>query len=294
MAEQIHIQFSRFSAFYSPLIATVACGFLQEEGLEPVHSVATPAKPAIAGLKDGSVHVAQSAPSVSFAPLARGEKPPVMHFAQVNERDGFFLTARKADPDFAWEKLKKGRILVDHAEQPLAMFKYGCFRHGLDPAELSIVDAGIATMDAAFRKGEGDYIQQQGPLPQQLEHDGVGHIVASFADATEPLAFSSLCATPEWLATDAAKRFTRAYRKSREWLIGTPAAQVAEVEAPFFPAIDRAALAKAIAAYQRSGCWTPHIEITRPAFEVTLDVYEYNGLLKRRYSYDDVVAAPPA
>ena len=40
MAQAINIQFTRFSAFYSPLIATIAGGFLQEEGLEPRHSVA--------------------------------------------------------------------------------------------------------------------------------------------------------------------------------------------------------------------------------------------------------------
>ena len=31
---RIDIQFSLFSAFYSPLIATIAGGFLAEEGLE--------------------------------------------------------------------------------------------------------------------------------------------------------------------------------------------------------------------------------------------------------------------
>ena len=32
---RINIQFTRFSAFYSPLIATAAAGFLADEGLEP-------------------------------------------------------------------------------------------------------------------------------------------------------------------------------------------------------------------------------------------------------------------
>ena len=123
-------------------------------------------------------------------------------------------------------------------------------------------------MDAAFRKGEGDYIHQQGPAPQQLEHDSVGHVVASVGDAIGPCAFSSLAATREWLGTDAAKRFMRAYRKARAWLIATPAAQVAEAEASFFPDIDRAVLTATIANYQKLGCWTPHVEITRPAFEV--------------------------
>jgi len=235
MAQLISIQFTRFSAFYSPLIATIAGGFLEEEGFEPKYSIAPPGRSAIAGLVDGSVQVAQSAPSQGFAPLEKGEKPPAVHFAQINEKDGFFITARKPDPNFTWDKLKSGRTLVDHGGQPLAMFKYACFRNGLDWMSLSIVDAGIDSMDQAFRNGSGDYIHQQGPAPQQLEHDGVGHVVASVGEAIGPLAFSSLAATRGWLATDEAKRFTRAYRKARAWLIDTPAAKVAEVEAGFFP-----------------------------------------------------------
>ncbi len=294
MAQPISIQFTRFSAFYSPLIATIAGGFLQEEGLEPKYSIAPVGKSAIAGLLDGSAQVAQSAPSQGFTPLEKGQQPPAVHFAQINEKDGFFITARKPDPAFTWDKLKSGKILVDHGVQPLAMFKYACFKRGLDWKSLSIVDAGMDTMDQAFRDGTGDYIHQQGPAPQQLEHDGVGHVVASLGDAIGPLAFSSLAATRAWLATDAAKRFTRAYRKARAWLIATPAAKVAEVEASFFPNIDRAVLTQTIAAYQKLGNWTPHVEITRPAFEVTLDVFEYAGLITKRHKYEDVIAQPPA
>ena len=293
MATPISIQFTRFSAFYSPLIATIAGGFLKEEGLAPTYSVAPVGKSAIAGLLDGSVQVAQSAPSQGFTPLEKGQQPPAVHFAQVNEKDGFFITARKPDPNFTWDKLKAGKILVDHGVQPLAMFKYACFKRGLDWKSLDIVDAGMDTMDKAFRSGTGDYIHQQGPAPQQLEHDGVGHVVASLADAIGPLAFSSLAATREWLATDEAKRFTRAYRKARAWLIATPAAKVAEVEASFFPNIDREVLTQTIATYQKLGNWTPHVEITRPAFEVTLDAFEYSGLITKRHKYDDVIAQPP-
>ena len=39
---RIDIMFSRFSAFYSPLISTISAGFLKEEGLEASYSVATP------------------------------------------------------------------------------------------------------------------------------------------------------------------------------------------------------------------------------------------------------------
>jgi NitT/TauT family transport system substrate-binding protein len=293
VSEAINIQFTRFSAFYSPLIATIAGGFLKEEGLQPKHSIAPVGKSAIDGVVAGTVHVCQSAPSQGFGPLEKGETPPAVHFAQINEKDGFFLTGRTADPDFTWDKLKEKTVLVDHGGQPLAMFKYACYRRGLDYKAIGAVDVPSAQMDGVFRKGQGDYIHQQGPAPQQLEHDGAGHVVASVGEAIGPCAFSSLAATREWLGTDMAKRFMRAYQKARAWLIATPAAKVAETESAFFPEIDRAVLTSTIAYYQKLGCWTPHVEITRPAFEVALDVFQHSGLITKRHRYEDVVATPP-
>ena len=295
LAQEISIEFTRFSAFYSPLIATFAGGFLKEEGLTAKHGVSAPGRSAIAGVLDGSVHVAQSAPSQGFAPLEQGKKPPAVHFAQINEKDGFFLTGRSADKNFTWDKLKGRKVIIDHGGQPLAMFKYACFKRGLDFKAITAVDAGATDkMIAAFRKGDGDYIHLQGPAPQQLVHDGVGHIVTAVGDAIGPCAFSSLAATREWLATDMAKAFMRAYRKTRAWLIATPAAQVAKIEAPYFKDIDLAVLTETIATYQKLGNWTPHVEITKPAFEATLDIFQHAGLITRRHAYADVVVSPPA
>jgi NitT/TauT family transport system substrate-binding protein len=293
MSNEISIQFTRFSAFYTPLIATLAGGFLKEQGFQPKHSIAPPGTSAIEGLVKGTVHVAQSAPSQGFGPLEKGQRPPVVHFAQINEKDGFFLTAREPDAAFTWDKLRGKKVLVDHGGQPLAMFKYACHRRGLNYAAIHAVDIPSAQMDQAFRRGEGDYIHQQGPAPQQLEHDGAGHIVASVGEAIGPCAFSSLAATREWLRTEEARRFMRAYRLARAWVVNTPAAEIAAAEASFFPGIDRAVLTATIASYQKLGCWTPHVEITRPAFEATLDVFLHSHLITRRHRYEDVVAAPP-
>jgi NitT/TauT family transport system substrate-binding protein len=226
--------------------------------------------------------------------LEKGEKPAAVHFAQINEKDGFFLTAREPDADFRWDKLRGRKVLVDHGGQPLAMFKFACHKMDLDFAVIDAVDAGNgAKMDAAFRDGEGDYIHQQGPAPQQLEHDGVGHIVASVGDAIGPCGFSSLAATREWLETDMAKAFMRAYRKTRRYVNETPAEEIAAAEASFFPDTDPEVLAGTIAAYQKLGCWTPHVEITPAAYEVTLDVFAHVGRLSERHPYEAVCAAPP-
>jgi NitT/TauT family transport system substrate-binding protein len=295
LSQQIGIEFTRFSAFYSPLIATFAAGFLRQEGLEAKHAVSAPGKSAIASLLDGTAQVVQSAPSQGFGPLEQGKKPPAVHFAQINEKDGFFLTARSPDPAFTWKKLEGRKVVIDHGGQPLAMFKYACFKSGIDFKAIKAIDAGSTEkMIAAFRGGEGDYIHLQGPAPQQLAHDRVGHIVAALGDAIGPCAFSSLAATREWLGTDTAKAFMRAYRKARAWLIATPAAEVARIEAPYFRDIDLPVLTHTIATYQKLGSWTPHVEITRPAYAATLEIFRHAGLATKSHAYEDVVAQPPA
>jgi NitT/TauT family transport system substrate-binding protein len=292
--EKIRIQFTLFSAFYSPLISTMSGGFLKAEGLDPEWSVSPPGVSAIAALKDGSAHVVQSALSQGFASLDKGESPPAVHFAQVNEMDGFFLTGREADPAFSWKKLEGAEVVMFKTGQPLAMFKYACHKAGIDFAKIkAITPGGAADVDKAFRDGQGRYVQQQGPFPQQLQADGVGHIVAQVGKQIGPCGFSSLAATREWLKTDMARAFMRAYRKTRVYMNEAPAAEIAKAEKPYFPRIGEAVLAECIATYQKLGCWTRHVEITRAAYEKTLDVFEYNGLLKQRYRYEQVCATPP-
>jgi NitT/TauT family transport system substrate-binding protein len=292
---RIRIMFSRYSAFYSPLIAAEAGGFLAAEGLEAEFSVAGAGAAPRARLAEGSIELIQSAPSASWGPLERGESSEIVHFAQINQRDGFFIAGRRPDPDFAWRKLEGAGVLADHGGQPLAMLRYALHRQGVDYARLHAIDAGAPDeMVAAFRRGQGDYIHLQGPAPQQLEHDGGAHVLASVGDAIGPVAFSSLAATRAWLGTDMARAFRRAYAKSRSWVAAAPPAAVARAEAPFFEDVDEAVLARTIAAYQRLGCWQGPLEIPRDAYEVALDVFQHSGLITRRHPYDAVVVPPPA
>lgn len=292
--EKINIQFTLFSAFYSPLIATMSGGFLREEGLDPSWSVSKPGVSAIDAVETGEAHVVQTAISQAFGPLNAGETPPAVHFAQINEMDGFFLTGRDEDPDFSWKKLEGRQVVLFGGGQPLAMFKYACHKAGIDYAKINAVHVGgAADMDKAFREGQGDYVQQQGPFPQQLVADGIGHIVAQVGKQIGPCAFSSLAAKPSWLKTDMAKAFMRAYVKTRQYMNTTPAADIAHAQAEYFPSIDLDVLTDCIGTYQALGCWAEHAEITQEAFEATLDIFDYNNGIKKRFAYDQVCALPP-
>ena len=292
---QINIQFTLFSAFYSPLISTMSGGFLKEEGLDAEWSISPPGKSAIVALEEGTAHVVQSALSQGFGPLSQGETPSCVHFAQINEMDGFFLTAREPDPDFTWNKLEGADAVLFGGGQPLAMFKYACHKAGIDYDKINAINpGGAAAIDEAFRAGQGQYVQQQGPFPQQLEKDGVGHVVAQVGLPIGPCGFSSLAATRDWLDTDMAKAFMRAYAKTRAYMNDAPAAEIAAAEKSYFPDIAEDVLADCIGTYQKLGCWTRHTDITEEAYQATLDIFEYNGTLNERYAYDQICVKPPS
>ncbi len=292
--EKINIQFTLFSAFYAPLIATMSSGFLKEEQLDPDWSVSPPGVSAITALENGTAHVVQSALSQSFTPLSNGEEPSCLHFAQVNEMDGFFITGRAPDPEFSWQKLEGAEVILFGGGQPLVMFKYACHRAGIDFGKIAVINVGgAADMDKCFREGRGQYVQQQGPYPQQLEADGIGHIVAQVGPMVGPCGFSSLAATADWLQGDMARAFTRAYKKTRIYMNEETASEIARAQKPYFASVDETVLTRCIEIYQRLGNWTPHIEITRDAYEATLDIYQHAGGLTERFAYEQVCASPP-
>ena len=291
---KINIEFTLFSAFYSPLISTMTGGFLKEEGLDFEFTVSAPGETAITALDDGSADVVQSTLSQGFNTLNKGDLPKCVHFAQINEMDGFFLTGREKDQNFTWDKLEGAEVLVHHGGQPMTMFKYACFKAGIDMNKIKIIDAGNGgEMDKAYRAGIGQFIHQQGPAPQQLEADGVGHVVTALGPVIGACGFSSLAARPEWLESEEAKAFTRAYIKTRNYMNDASAAEIAAAEKPLFPNIDEAVLADCIHTYQNMGVWTRHIDITDDGYNAMLDIFEYDGMLKTRYAYDQVCARPP-
>ena len=271
----IRVMVSRHSAFYSPLISTVAGDELSKLGFETSYDVLQPGQRSHSLLNEGEIDVMQSAVGSNWGPMEQGATDLPVHFAQINRRDGFFLAGREPDDEFDWKKLEGSTLLADHGRQPLLMLRYAAHSQGVDWNKIEAVDAGdVEEIDAAFRSGLGQYVHQQGPAPQQLEKEGLGHVVASVGEAMPEVAFSSLLAT-------------------REWVAEAPPEEVAAIEASFFPDIDRNVLAATIGRYQQSGTWAGDIAIPRDLYEQALNVFEYGAAVTQRHAYDDVVVEPP-
>jgi NitT/TauT family transport system substrate-binding protein len=286
---------SRHSAFYSPLIATIAAGFLNEQGLEATYDVLRRGQRSQLLIRDGAVDIMQSAVSSNWRLIESGETPQPVHFAQINRRDGFFIAGRHPDPEFHWKKLEGATLLADHGLQPLVMLKYAVHHNGADWGRIRVIDAGTPErMETAFRAGRGDYVHLQAPAPHQIEKDGAGFVLASVGQSMPEVAFSSLCASVEFLQTAEARAFLKAYGKARPWVQTAPPAEIAARETGFFAGVDVDVLATAVEAYQKLGCWEGGLEIPEELYEQSLNVFEFAGQIRARHPYSAVARPPDA
>jgi NitT/TauT family transport system substrate-binding protein len=280
----IRITASRHTAFYSPLICTMAAGILEKHGLDFSYGVLVPGQTAAGMIREGKTDIMQSAPSTNWAKMDKGETGFPLHFALINQRDGFFLFGR--EKSFNWKDLEGRTLLADHGSQPLAMLRYAIQYNGVDWQKIDVLNAGSpAEMTSAFRTGKGDFVHLQAPVPELQ-----GQAVVSVGASMPPNAFSSLCASREFIAGETCRTFAKAFAEAKQWVRQTPAEEVAAKEASYFPGVDQSVLASAIAQYQTIGVWNGGIEIPRDLYEQSLNVFESTGSIKQRHSYDTVCA----
>jgi NitT/TauT family transport system substrate-binding protein len=277
----IRIMASRHSAFYSPLLTCIQ--LLRDEGHEVPYSVLGPQQRGYALLRNHEVDIMQSAVSSNWKLREQGIEPLPVHFAQINQRDGFFLAARQSDPAFDWKKLEGKTLLADHGAQPLVMLKYAVKQNGAEWKQIHVKDAGTPEkMVAAFNAGTADYVHLQGPVL-------AGEIVASVGASMPPVAFSSLCCARDYQKSEGYRAFLKTYERAREWVRTAAAEEIAAKEAPFFPGVAGEVLAATVKRYQGVGCWEGGIEIPRDLYEQALSVFQWAGAITWRHSYEEVV-----
>jgi len=285
----------RHSAFYTPYLMTFMGGFLVEQGLKAEYQCVSNVEELERLLSTGKAHVAQSAVGISMRKrsLEPNTKNDIYHFAQINQRDGFFIAAslESSAVNFNWNHLENKRIIADHLFQPIATLKFVLNRKGVDIGKIEFIDIGDAQQSQlAFLSGEADYIHLQGPYPQQLAADGKAKIVASVGSAVGEIAYSSLCATSSWLESPMAKKFMLAYKKSLNYVQKTEAQYLAEQLSPQFDTINLETLTSTIDAYKKLESWTTQACISKSAFESANKVFLFSGDISSNIDYGCVVS----
>src|SRR5262244_262439 len=280
------------SIFYAPQFVAVYGGHFAAEGLEVEVVTAAAGATTTGALIDGHAEIALGGIMRSLDVADRGG-PFLVHFAEVNSRNGFFLLSREPRADFRWTDLV-GKTVIGFAEAPTP---WQCMltvlrTHGVDPASVRIErDRPVPEALAAFRSGHGDFFEQTQPIVEQMLAAGEGHLVASMGEATGPVPFTSYMTTPDFLRREpeTVLRFTRALYRTQRWLASHDAKAITDVVAPGFPDIDRGILERAVARFSRQSTWSGDPILRRAGFDYLQRILQTGGFISKTHRYEDLV-----
>jgi len=280
------------SIFYAPQFVALHGGHFAAEGLDVSVRTAGGGITTTGALIDGRAEIALGGIMRSLDLADRGG-PFLVHFAEVNQRNGFFLLSRTARPAFAWRDLV-GATVISFAEAPTP---WQCMltvlrRHGVDPRTVTIERTRpLPEALAAFKGGHGDFFETGQPFTEQLIAEGAAHLAASMGEATGPVPFSSFMTTERFLREerDVVRRFTRALHAAQRWIAGADDKQIAELIAPAFPDIAPEIRRRAVARYLRQDTWSGDPVVRRAGYEYLQTILLDGGFISRSHRYEDLV-----
>jgi NitT/TauT family transport system substrate-binding protein len=280
------------SIFYAPQFVAIHGGHFASEGLDVQVRTAGAGLTTTAALINGQSAIALGGIMRSLDVADRGG-PFLVHFAEVNSRNGFFLLTRRRRAEFAWADLV-GKTVIDFAEAPTP---WQCLltvlrKHGVDPAGVHIDRTRpLPEAVAAFRAGHGEFLQTGQPFTEELIGDGTAHLAASMGDATGPVPFSSYMTTQGFLrdGRDVLVRFTRALHAAQRWMAGVDAKEIADVIAPAFADIARDVRHRAVARYLAQRTWARDPIIRRDGYEYLQRILLDGAFITRAHRYEDLI-----
>ena len=280
------------SIFYAPQFVALYGRHFAAEGLEVDVVTAAAGTTTTGALIDGQAEIALGGIMRSLDVADRGG-PFLVHFAEVNSRNGFFLLSREHRADFRWGDLV-GKTVIDFAEAPTpwqCLLTVLC-THGVDPGAVRIERTlPLAEAIAAFRRGHGDFLQTGQPFTEQLLADGTAHLAASMGEATGPVPFSSYMTTGAFLrdGRDVLVRFTRALYSAQRWMTRADAKEIAATIAPVFADVPADIRQRAVARFLAQGTWARDPIIRRPGYEYLQRILLDGGFIKRQHRYEDLI-----
>lgn len=280
------------SIFYAPQFVALYGRHFSGEGLDIDVVTARAGDTTTAALMDGRAAIALGGIMRSLDLADRGG-PFLVHFAEVNARNGFFLLSRERRPLFRWTDLV-GTTVVDFAEAPTP---WQCLltvlrRHGVDPNTVRIERARpLRDAIAAFRRGHGDFLQTGQPFTEELVAEGTAHLAASMGEATGPLPFSSYMTSGAFVRNEreVLVRFTRALYAAQRWMARADAKAIADAIAPAFPDVAPEIRQRAVARYLTQATWAREPIIRRDGYEYLQRILLDGGFIKRAHRYEDLV-----
>lgn len=284
--------------YYAPLHVARLGGFFAAQGLDaeivPVGSFAEIAADwsnSAAGSGAGATAIAVGGIMRSLVAYDRNEALVPVHFARVNDRDGFLLLGRR--PEFTWADLLERHLIVfAEAPTPLYVLRGLLRQKQLDPDRVRIIDdIPISDVAKAFGDGTGDFVLTQAHVAEELVRGGSAFLLKAMAGEAGPLPYSSYYCAPDFLTRepDTVRRVARGNAAAMRWMRSHSADEVWEMIQPAFGDGPADILRAATTRYKNLGIWDSDTTISPQSYAGLTTALQQGGLIARVAPYEMII-----
>ena len=283
------------SIFYAPQYVAIEEGYFKKEGLDLTLVTGFGADKTMTAVISGEADIGFMGAEASIYAYQEGATDPVMNFAQLTQRAGNFLVARKEMPDFTWDDLKGKKVLGGRkGGMPEMVFEYILKNNGLDPETDLTIDQSIdfgSTAAAFTGDTSADFTVEFEPSATLLEQEGTGYVVASLGTDSGYVPYTSYSAKASFLEDHpkTIQKFTNALQKGMDYVSTHSAEEIATVIAPQFPETDLATVTAIVTRYYQQDTWKDNLIFNEESFQLLQDILQDAGELSRRTEYTDLV-----
>lgn len=282
------------SIFYAPQYVAIEKGYFKEEGLDVKLVNGSGADNVMTAVLSGEADIGFMGSEASIYVFNEGSGEKIVNFAQLTQRAGNFLVARKADEDFTWDKLKGKTVLAGRkGGMPQMVFEYILKKNSMDPQKdlkmVQNIDFGLTA--EAFASGQGDYSVEFEPFAASLEKEKKGVVVASLGVDSGMVPYTAYSAKESYIKknADTIQKFTNALQKGMDFVKSHTPQEIAEVIQPQFKETERDTLTTIVERYYDQGTWKDDLVFEKESFELLQDILESGGELSSRVSYEELV-----
>ena len=246
------------AVFYAPFYLALELDAYGKRGLEVEFGRPDSPDDAASSLFGSGADVIWGGPMRMMQYQASHGDGTVVAFAEAVTRDPFYVVGREPRPDFCFADLMEARFArVSEVPTPWLCLQDDIRRAGFDPDRLERApDRSMGENADALREGRVDAIQVFEPFVEELLHEGAGHVWYAAAQRG-PTSYTTLYTSRRFAEAngDALTALAGGVKEALNWLHGHGAEALAERLQGYFPALDPARLAGALARYKANGVW---------------------------------------
>ena len=281
------------SIFYAPMYAAIENGYFEQEGIDLDLVTGFGADKVMAAVLSGEADIGFMGPETTVYTYNEGAADAVINFAQLTQRAGNFIVARKKQDDFKLSDLKGAKVLGGRAGgMPEMVFEYVLKKNGIEPSEVEIdqsIDFGSTA--AAFSGGKGAYTVEFEPSATALEQEGAGFVVSSVGVESGYVPYTAFSAKKSYLDAhkDVIQSFTNALQKGMDYVTSHTSEEIAKAIQPQFSETELTTLTAIVERYHKQDTWKDDLVFSEESFALLLDILEDAKVLTKRPAYDALV-----